>query len=155
MEYGLKTGGAMITQLIEMNQFIKQESYQVIKDEHLAFTVITHQMLTGSAVSKSSYQQVVFSGCHFYACEFQAVTFENCIFENCTFEFTHFRHSSFKNCNFTDCKWQASSSRDSIYMDCILDFVQDRFCHNGHNVIINQNQDQHTTDIYIDLALAG
>ena len=111
----------MITQTLEMNQEDQTASYQMIKEEHLASLVITSQTLAGSRVLLSTYQQVVFSDCVFYAVEFQGVTFENCVFDNCTFEFSHIRRCKFKNCNFTNCTWKATSTIDTVYVDCDLD----------------------------------
>jgi uncharacterized protein YjbI with pentapeptide repeats len=107
----------MFTQTIEMIQEVPSESYQMIKDEHLAFIVVSSQSLAGSRVLLSTYRHVVFSECVFYACEFQGVTFENCVFENCNFEFSHMRNCKFVNCNFTNCTWKASSTINSIYED--------------------------------------
>ena len=141
----------MITQITKMTNVSKADCYQSIQLERLAFTVISGQIMTSSRIEKCKYQQVVFSDCNFYACEFQGVTFENCIFENCTFEFSHIRNSHFKNCNFTNCKWQASSTIDSVYMDCDLDLSLKRLCLNGKNIVLNEVKD-YTTDIYIELA---
>jgi len=110
----------MITQIIEKTQLDSSESYQMIKDEHLTSVVITSQVLAGSRVLLSTYQQVVFSDCVFYACEFQGVSFENCIFDNCSFEFSHIRRSEFKNCNFENCNWKATSSTNTVYDNCDL-----------------------------------
>jgi uncharacterized protein YjbI with pentapeptide repeats len=111
----------MNKQPLEMTQEDHTASYQLIKDEHLASLVITHQTLAGSRVLLSTYQQVVFSDCVFYAVEFQGVTFENCVFENYSFQFSHIRKCKFKNCNFTNCTWRASSTINTIYLDCDLD----------------------------------
>ena len=111
----------MNKQPLEMIQEDHTASYQLIKDEHLASLVISHQTLAGSRVLLSTYQQVVFSDCVFYAVEFQGVTFENCVFENCSFQFSHIRKCKFKNCNFTNCTWKASSTINTVYLDCDLD----------------------------------
>lgn len=111
----------MITKTLEMIQEDHKASYQMIIDEHLSGLVITSQLLAGSSVRLSTYQQVVFSDCVFYAVEFQGVTFENCVFENCTFEFSHIRKCKFKNCNFSNCTWKATSTINTVYEDCDLD----------------------------------
>jgi uncharacterized protein YjbI with pentapeptide repeats len=126
----------MITQTIEKTQLESSESYQMIKDEHLASVVVTRQILAGSRVLLSTYQQVIFSESVFYACEFQGVTFENCIFENCEFNFTHMRACKFINCSFVDCTDVASSK-----INCVYEGVQSL-------------RDDHTTDIYIELLQA-
>jgi uncharacterized protein YjbI with pentapeptide repeats len=131
----------MFTQTIEKTQLDSSESYQMIKDEHLASVVITSQILAGSRVLLSTYQQVVFSDCVFYACEFQGVTFENCVFENCSFEFSHIRRSEFKNCNFTNCSFKASSSTNSIYKSCDLGVMYSVACI-GHNTITTQTHQE-------------
>lgn len=104
----------MKTEIIEINEEISAD-YQMIRDEHLAFQVVSSQILAGSKVILSSYQHMVFSESLFYACDFQGVTFENCVFENCSFEFSHFRACRFKNCNFTNCTWSATSSINTVY----------------------------------------
>ena len=136
----------MITQTLEMNQEDQAASYQMIKDEHLASLVITSQTLAGSRVLLSSYQQVVFSDCVFYAVEFQGVTFENCVFDNCNFEFSHIRRCKFKNCNFTNCTWKATSTIDTVYVDCDLD-------HNLSQLTeVNGNETEFTFDIQLPIA---
>ena len=144
----------MFTQTIEKTQLESSESYQLIKDEQLALIVITSQVLAGSRVLLSSYRQVVFSDCVFYACDFQGVIFENCVFENCSFEFSHIRKCKFKNCNFTNCNWKASSSINSSYEDCDLDSSILEMTQVGLNKIHVTSHD-HTTDIYIELALVA
>lgn len=111
----------MINKTLEMIQEDQSASYQMIKDEHLASLVVTSQILAGSRVLLSTYQQVVFSDCTFYAVEFQGVTFENCVFENCNFEFSHIRDCKFKNCSFSNCTWKATSTTNTVYLDCDLD----------------------------------
>jgi uncharacterized protein YjbI with pentapeptide repeats len=142
----------MFTQTIEKTQLDSSESYQLIKDEKLASVVISSQILAGSRILLSTYQQVVFSDCVFYACDFQGVTFENCIFDNCSFEFTHIKKCKFKNCNFTNCNWTASSSRTSVYEDCDLDNKQTDTLMVGLNTVTFTRGDQFTTDIYIEMA---
>ena len=111
----------MINKPLEMIQEDQSASYQMIKDEHLASLVVTSQILAGSRVLVSTYQQVVFSDCTFYAVEFQGVIFENCVFENCNFEFSHIRDCKFKNCSFSNCIWKATSTTNTVYLDCDLD----------------------------------
>lgn len=145
----------MFTQTIEMTQVESHESYQLIKDEQLAFVVISSQILAGSRVLLSTYRHVVFSDCVFYACDFQGVTFENCVFENCRFEFSHLRACKFKNCNFTNCTWKASSTTNSIYENCQLDKKLTEMTSTGRNLIDMKTREDHTTDIYIEMALAA
>lgn len=116
----------MINKTLEMIQEDQSASYQMIKDEHLASLVVTSQILAGSRVLVSTYQQVVFSDCTFYAVEFQGVTFENCVFENCNFEFSHIRDCKFKNCSFSNCTWKATSTTNTVYIDCDLDHYLSR-----------------------------
>jgi uncharacterized protein YjbI with pentapeptide repeats len=143
----------MFTQTIEKTQLESWESYQLIKDEKLAFVVISSQILAGSRVLLSTYRHVVFSDCLFYACDFQGVTFENCVFENCNFEFSHIRKCKFKNCNFTNCTWKAASSTSSVYEDCDLDHGLTDMTNTGRN-LISFGRSDYTTDIYIELAVA-
>ena len=143
----------MSKQTIEMTQYLSSESYQVIKDESLAFLVIAHQLLSGSCISQSCYQQVVFSDCSFHACEFQGVIFENCVFEDCSFEFSHFRSSQFKNCNFCNCTWKASSSTRSKFINCDLGSLKAKVDHIANAIL--KPRDEHTTDIYFNPALAA
>ena len=145
----------MSTQPIEKTKLSSSLSYQLIKDEQLANVVISSQVLAGSRILLSSYEQVVFSDCAFYACDFQGVTFDNCIFENCTFEFTHIKMCKFKNCNFENCKWAASSSVNSIYESCDLGERQFELGQSGRNQISFPEMSDCTTDIYIDLAMAS
>ena len=144
----------MFTQTIEKTQLESSESYQLIKDEQLASVVISSQILAGSRILLSTYRQVVFSDCVFYACDFQGVTFENCVFENCSFEFSHLKKCNFKNCNFTNCNWVASSSKNSIYTDCDLTYELQKTLEGSGNDL-HFTSDHHTTDIYIELALAA
>jgi uncharacterized protein YjbI with pentapeptide repeats len=116
----------MINKTLEMIQEDQSASYQMIKDEHLASLVVTSQILAGSRVLVSTYQQVVFSDCTFYAVEFQGVIFENCVFENCNFEFSHIRDCKFKNCSFSNCTWKATSTTNTVYIDCDLDHYLSR-----------------------------
>jgi len=145
-----QTESFMETQVTEMND----NSYKLITHQSVAFEVFEGQILSGSRISKGSYKQVVFSNCTFYACEFQGVMFDNCVFENCRFEFSHFRSSKFKNCNFTDCSWQASSTIDSIYAECDLGSALTKLTSNCGNTVLNKVLD-HTTDIYIQMAIAA
>ena len=126
----------------------------MIKDEHLAFLVISHQILAGSRVLLSTYRHVVFSDCTFYATEFQGVTFENCIFENCNFEFSHLRRCNFKNCSFNNCKFTATSLHSTNFNECVLeDSIEPLTLGNGNQV---QYKDYpHTTDIYIENLLTA
>lgn len=144
----------MFTQTIEKTQLDSSESYQLIKDEQLVSVVISSQILAGSRILLSTYRQVVFSDCVFYACDFQGVSFEDCIFENCSFEFSHIKKCNFKNCNFTDCNWVASSSANSTYKECDLGQLKLVLTRSGHNLIIRNENENCTTDIYIELALA-
>lgn len=144
----------MFTQTIEKTQLDSSESYQLIKHEQLASVVITSQILAGSRILLSTYRQVVFSDCVFYACDFQGVVFENCVFENCSFEFSHLRKCNFKNCNFTDCNWKASSSTNSSYEDCDLDYHLQDMTQTGRNLIQFTREDDYTTDIYIEMIAA-
>ncbi len=144
----------MITQTFEKTQIVSTESYQMIKDEHLAFLVVANQILAGSRVSLSSYRQVVFSDCTFYATQFQGVTFENCIFENCNFEFSHMRKCTFKNCSFNNCKWVAASVYSTSFEDCVLDAGIESLTQGNRNEVI-YNSESHTTDIYIEQLLAA
>ena len=144
----------MITQVTERTQVMSSEAYMMIKDEHLASVVITHQTLSGSRVLMSTYLQVVFSECNFYACEFQGVTFENCVFENCNFAFSHIRKCKFVNCSFHNCSWQASSSTVSVYRDCELEGQALIIAQSNHNEVISSRED-FTTDIYIQNLLAA
>lgn len=144
----------MITQTIEKTQLDSSESYQLIKDEQLASVVITSQILAGSRVLLSTYQQVVFSDCVFYAVEFQGVTFENCIFDNCSFEFSHIKKCKFKNCNFNNCTFVASSSINSNYDDCDMGQKLHEITMTGRNQVNFAHTEDCTTDIYIDMAMA-
>jgi uncharacterized protein YjbI with pentapeptide repeats len=144
----------MFTQTFEKTQIESSESYQMIKDEHLAFLVVAHQILAGSRVSLSTYRQVVFSDCTFYATEFQGVTFENCVFENCNFEFSHLRKCKFKNCSFKECKWVAASVSSSTFEDCVLEDVIEALTYGNQNQVF-YGCDSHSTDIYIEVLLAA
>lgn len=144
----------MFTQTIEKTQLESSESYQLIKDEQLLSVIISSQILAGSRILLSTYRQVVFSDCVFYACDFQGVTFENCVFENCSFEFSHLRKCNFKNCNFTNCNWKASSSTNSSYEDCDLDYQLQDITQTGRNLIQFTREDNCTTDIYIEMIAA-
>lgn len=144
----------MNTQTIENNQVESSESYQMIKDEHLASVVITSQTLAGSRVQMSTYEQVVFSECVFYAVEFKGVVFENCVFENCNFDFSHFRMCKFINCSFVNCHYNASSAIKSVYEDCLLDSKMTDIAQTNGNSTYS-SKESHTTDIYIELALAA
>ena len=145
----------MFTQTIEMNQIESNESYQLIKDEQLAFVVITSQILAGSRILLSTYRHVVFSDCVFYACDFQGVTFENCVFENCRFEFSHLRACKLRNCNFTNCTWKAASTTNTVYENCDLDQRLTAMASTSRNQIITATAEDNTTDIYIEMALAA
>lgn len=147
----------MTRQVIEKTQFTSNESFQLIKDEELLSVVITSQILAGSRVSQSTYRQVVFSDCLFYGTFFQGVTFDNCIFENCNFEFSHFRFCKFINCNFTNCTWKVSSSQDSVFDQCDLPLSwEDSLLEKNYllNKVSPVSQQDYTTDIYIQLAVA-
>jgi uncharacterized protein YjbI with pentapeptide repeats len=145
----------MFSQTIEKTQLESNESYLLIKDEQLASIVISSQILAGSRILLSSYKQVVFSDCVFYACDFQGVTFDNCVFENCSFQFSHVRKCKFKNCNFTNCNFTASSSTNSSYEDCEMGLDQQNMLCSGRNSVEFTHNEQLTTDIYIELALAA
>jgi uncharacterized protein YjbI with pentapeptide repeats len=110
----------MTTQLLEMNQECLSAHFQMIRDEHLSGLVITSQTLAGSRVLRSTYQQVVFSGCVFYGVEFQSVTFYNCVFVDCSFDFSHLRNCKFVNCSFDDCRWMATSFIQCLFDSCEL-----------------------------------
>ncbi len=144
----------MFTQTIEKTQLDSSESYQLIKDEQLLSVIISSQILAGSRILLSTYRQVVFSDCVFYACDFQGVVFENCVFENCSFEFSHLRKCNFKNCNFTNCNWKASSSTNSSYEDCDLDYQLQDLTMTGRNLVQFTREDNYTTDIYIEMIAA-
>ncbi len=144
----------MITQTIEMTQYESFGSYQFIKNEELAFVVITSQILAGSCIHSSTYRHVVFSDCTFYACDFKGVVFENCIFENCTFEFSHIKKSIFYNCNFTDCHWSASTSINSSYQGCELGDSLEAIIQHNHNQVKEIRSKDYSTDIYIELLVA-
>ncbi len=132
----------MFTQTIEKTQFVSSESYQMIKDEHLASVVVTSQVLAGSRILLSTYRHVVFSESVFYACEFQGVTFENCVFENCNFEFSHIRKCNFKNCSFHNCNWVASSTTNTIYDNCELDHKLSEMTEkNGNDITYSAQED--------------
>jgi len=136
----------MITKTLEMTQEDQTASYQMITEENLASLVITSQTLAGSRVVLSTYQQVVFSDCVFYAVEFQGVTFENCVFENCNFEFSHIRNCKFKNCSFANCTWKATSTTNTVYVDCDLD-------HNLSQLTeVNGNEMTFTFEIQLPIA---
>jgi uncharacterized protein YjbI with pentapeptide repeats len=141
----------MQTQIIEMTQFLSYESYQMVKDEHLSFVVISNQILSGSHISQSTYRNVVFSDCKFYACDFNDILFSGCVFENCTFEFSHFRKCQLTNCNFSHCSFQGASSIGSFYLDCDLGawkhYLEER-------EEVSYLRHDFTTDIYIQLAAA-
>ena len=143
----------MVTQIIEKTQLTSTDSYQLIKDEHLASVVISAQILAGSRILLSSYSQVVFSECSFYACEFQGVIFENCVFENCSFEFSHIKKCKFINCNFTNCKWNVSTSTKSVYDKCVLNKEFMAVIQRGGNELVKHSHD-HSTDIYIEMLVA-
>jgi uncharacterized protein YjbI with pentapeptide repeats len=123
----------MRTQATVITEVSLNDSYQMIKDEQLSFVVVAQQILAGSKILLSNYQQVVFSDCTFYACEFQGVTFENCVFENCSFEFSHIRNCFFKNCNFTNCNWKATSTLRTTYQECDLDPGLSQMTEINHN----------------------
>ena len=123
---------------IEKFNQIPAESYQLIKDEELAGITVAHQILAGSRVQTSSYQNVTFSECVFYGVEFIGVTFENCHFENCTIEFSHIKNCKFKNCTFSGCKWLAASARHSLFEDCELDPQLSALSeHESNGVVLN------------------
>jgi uncharacterized protein YjbI with pentapeptide repeats len=142
----------MITQVTEKTKLDSSASYQLIQDEQLASVVITNQILAGSRVLLSSYQQVVFSDCVFYACEFQGVTFENCIFDNCSFEFSHFKKCKFKNCNFNNCSFTASSSINSSYDSCDMGVKLTEITMTGRNQVNCSHTEYFTIDTYIEMA---
>lgn len=144
----------MMNQTIETTDISSSDSYQLIKDEHLSFVVITSQILAGSRVLLSTYQQVVFSDCSFYACEFQGVTFKDCVFDNCTFEFSHFRKCQFVNCSFNNCTWSASHSIDSVYNECDMSANRENELEERGNTMIYK-ENHHTTDIYFELSLTA
>ncbi len=146
----------MFTQTFEKTQIESSESYQMIKDEHLAFLVVSHQILAGSRVSMSTYRQVVFSDCTFYATQFQGVTFENCVFENCNFEFSHLRKCKFKNCSFNNCKWVAASVFSTTFENCVLEAGIEALTYGNRNeVFYTEIAESHTTDIYIEQLLSA
>lgn len=146
----------MFTQTIEMTRSASAESYQMIQDEQLESLVIASQILAGSHILLSTYEQVVFSDCVFYACSFQGVSFKNCVFENCNFEFSHFKNCHFENCSFNNSTWKASSSTKSTYLDCSFWPVLHTLLENGQNQISTRAKDHdYTTDIYIELLAAA
>jgi uncharacterized protein YjbI with pentapeptide repeats len=136
-----RPGGFMFTLTNQNNELNSSDSYQMIKDEHLDSIVVSAQVLAGSRILLSSYKQVVFVDCVFYACEFQGVTFDNCIFENCSFQFSHIRRSEFKNCNFEGCTWRATSTTNTIYVDCSLDIDLTSITSVGRNRIQTSDTD--------------
>lgn len=142
-------------QTLDKTQLESSESYQLIKGEQLASVVICSQVLAGSRILMGTYDKVVFSDCIFYACDFQGVTFENCIFDNCSFEFTHIKKCKFKNCNFENCSWTASSTINSIYEECDLDWKLTELTQTASNHIRLAQKEDCTTDIYIELAMAS
>ncbi len=144
----------MITQTFEKTQIESSESYQMIKDEHLAFLVVSHQILAGSRILLSTYRHVVFSDCIFYATEFQGITFENCVFDNCNFEFSHLRKCKFKNCSFSNCKFIATSIQRSNFEDCVLEEGVEALTYGNQNQVHFQEH-HHTTDIYIEQLLSA
>ena len=144
----------MVTQTFEKTQIVSSESYQMVKDEHLAFLVIAHQVLAGSRILLSTYRQVVFSDCIFYATEFQGVTFENCIFENCNFEFSHLRKCKFKNCSFNNCKYVATSVQKTIFDECVLEEGMEALTYGNQNQVFYKEY-PHSTDIYIEQLLSA
>ena len=131
------------------------DSYQLIRDEHLSSVVISTQVLAGSRILLSTYQQVVFVDCVFYACEFQGVTFDNCVFENCSFEFSHIRHSEFKNCNFENCNWKATTTTNTIYSDCALDNSLASLASLGRNKVQSSQEDASGLSNFNLLAVAA
>jgi uncharacterized protein YjbI with pentapeptide repeats len=146
----------MVTQLIENPQLRNSKSYQLIKDETLSSMVVASQVLAGSCISSCLYKQVVFSDCIFYACNFLSVTFENCVFENCMFEFSHLKDCKFNNCNFSECKWVASSSKQSAYINCELDFqLHEMIIVNTSNEIDRPIDDNYTLNIPMSLLIAA
>jgi uncharacterized protein YjbI with pentapeptide repeats len=145
----------MVTQSIEKNQEITKEAFLLIKDEELASTVISSQILASSRVLRSTYRQVVFSECVFYACEFQGVIFDNCVFENCSFEFSQIRNCKFINCNFSNCEWTAVETTKSIYEACELDLFLMEATGSFELQAVTEERDQHTTDIYYPEMLAA
>jgi uncharacterized protein YjbI with pentapeptide repeats len=144
----------MITQTFEKTQIVSSESYQMVKDEHLSFLVISHQILAGSRILLSTYRQVVFSDCIFYATEFQGLTFENCVFENCNFEFSHLRKCKFRNCSFNNCKFVATSIHSTIFDECVLEESLEGLTYGNQNQV-HYKDFPHTTDIYIENLLAA
>ena len=121
----------MITKTLEMTQEDQTASYQMIKDEHLASLVVTSQTLAGSKINLSSYQQVIFS---------------DCVFDNCNFEFSHIRKCKFKNCSFNNCTWKATSTINTIYVNCVLDQYLSQLTE------VNDNETAFTSDIQLLIA---
>lgn len=144
----------MLTQVTEIKSDLPNESYQLIRHEHLQMVVVSAQVLTSCRILLSTYKQVVFTECNFYACDFNGIDFDGCIFENCTFEFTHFRKCNFKNCNFSNCTWTGTSALNSSFEACDLDRTLNTLFRNGRNTITSGNKN-YSTDIYIQLALAS
>ena len=144
----------MNAQTTEKTTINHAESYLLIENEDLTLVVVSAQILSGCKIVLSRYENVVFSDCTFYATEFQGVTFKDCIFENCNFEFSHFKKCKFVNCNFNNCTWTASSSQTSLYADCDIQTEMDECLSKGQNQITHSRED-HTTDIYIELAIAA
>ena len=143
---------AQTTKITDKNS---TESYQMVKDEHLSSVVVSSQTLAGSKIVLSTYNQVVFSESSFYACEFQGVTFENCIFEDCNFDFSHFRACHFKNCSFVGCNKKATTSLNSVYENCEFEPESSNWVDDSCNKVIKAHNDDHTTDIYIQLSVAA
>jgi uncharacterized protein YjbI with pentapeptide repeats len=144
----------MQAQVLKRIENVTPEAFALIKDDHEASIVHTHQTWTGSRILRSTYRQVVFSECVFYSTEFQGVKFENCIFENCNFNFAHLRNCQFINCSFNNCSWQACSSSLSLFKDCQMDQDLMNMTSGSHNEVTTTAQDC-TTDIYIENLLAA
>lgn len=144
----------MNSQTIENTVRDHAESYVLIKDEHLSMIVISSQILAGSKIALSTYENVVFSECSFYATEFQGVTFKDCVFENCNIAFSHMKKCKFINCSFENCTWNASSAQVCLFENCATPLSMDESISQGTNEI-KRIRDDYSTDIYIEFAVAA
>jgi len=111
-------GAAMNTSIMNMKSIIILDTYSTITDEIVEFTSLSHQSISGSYLSHSSFKEVDFDHCVFFSTSIKDVKFIGCHFSNCNFDFARFDECNFISCTFENCTFCITNSLNTCFQTC-------------------------------------
>ena len=114
----------MKTQILNLKNSIKSESYQVVSSVEEFNSIKDGYTISGSKINKVYCENVIFNDCNFQSTDIIDSKFVNCLFLNCNFSFCELKNCNFISCTMEDTLFYLTNSLNCNLLSCTFENVE-------------------------------